>query len=67
VLRLITGPRIVVDAGDMAQHGGGVTLPEPPGPGVPVQLRVEVSGSVRGGSIAAGPPAAPRPPRRTFW
>jgi hypothetical protein len=67
VLRLITGPGIVVDAGDMAQHGGGVTLPEPPGPGVPVQLRVEIAGLVRGGSIAAGPPPAPRPPRRTFW
>jgi hypothetical protein len=67
VLRLITGPGIVVDAGDIAQHGGGVTLPEPPGPGVPVQLRVEISGSVRGGSIAAGPPPPPRPPRRTFW
>ncbi len=42
-LRLITRPGIVVDAGDISQHGAGVTLPEPPGPGVPVQLRVEIA------------------------
>ena len=66
-LRLITKPGIVVDAGDMSMHGGGVELPEPPGPGVPVLLRVEISGSVHGGAITAGPPSPPRPPRRTFW
>ena len=66
-LRLITRPGIVVDADDISQHGGSVTLPEPPGPGDPVQLRVEISGSVRGGGITAGPPPPPRRPRRTFW
>jgi hypothetical protein len=66
-LRLITRPGIVVDTGDMSMHGGGVELPEPPGPGVPVLLRVEISGSVRGGGITAGPPDPPRRPRRTFW
>jgi Domain of unknown function (DUF1707) len=66
-LMLITRPGIVVDAGDISMHGGGVTLPEPPGPGVPVQLRVEITGSVRGGGITAGPPPPPRRPRRTFW
>jgi hypothetical protein len=66
-LRLITPPGIVVDAGDISQHGGKVTLPEPPGPGVPVQLRVEIAGSVHGASITAGPPPPPRRPRRTFW
>ena len=66
-LRLITRPGIVVDAGDISQHGGSVTLPEPPGPGVPVQLRVEISGSVHGAGITAGPPPPPRRPRRTFW
>jgi Domain of unknown function (DUF1707) len=66
-LRLITRPGIVVDAGDISVHGGGVELPEPPGPGVPVLLRVEISGSVRGGGITAGPPPPPRRPRRTFW
>jgi hypothetical protein len=66
-LRLITRPGIVVEAGDIAQHGGSVTLPEPPGPGVPVQLRVEISGSVHGAGITAGPPPPPRRPRRTFW
>jgi hypothetical protein len=67
VFRLITRPGIVVDAGDITQHGGSVTLPEPPGPAVPIQLRVEISGSVRGAAITAGPPPRPRPPRRTFW
>jgi hypothetical protein len=66
-LWLITRPGMVLDAGDMSVHGGGVTLPEPPGPGVPVQLRVEIAGSVRGGGITAGPPPPPRRPRRTFW
>jgi hypothetical protein len=66
-LTLITRPGIVVDTGDISLHGGGVTLPEPPGPGVPVVLRVEISGSVRGGGITAGPPPPPRRPRRTFW
>ena len=66
-LRLITRPGIVVDAGDMSVHGGNFTLPEPPGPGVPVLLRVEIAGSVRGAAITAGPPPPPRLPRRTFW
>jgi len=44
-----------------------VTLPEPPGPGVPVLLRVEIAGSVHGAGITAGPPPPPRRPRRTFW
>jgi Domain of unknown function (DUF1707) len=66
-LTLITKPGIVVDAGDISLNGGGLALPEPPGPGVPVLLRVEIDGSVRGGGITAGPPSPPRPPRRTFW
>jgi uncharacterized protein DUF1707 len=66
-LRLITKPGIVVDADDISLHGGGVELPEPPGPGVPVYLRVEIAGSVYGSAITAGPPPPPRPPRRTFW
>ena len=66
-LRLITRPGIVVDAGDLSVHGGSVTLPEPPDPGAPVQLRVEIAGSVHGAGITAGPPPPPRRPRRTFW
>jgi hypothetical protein len=66
-LRLITRPGIVVDADDISVHGGSVTLPKPPGPGVPVLLRVEIAGSVRGAGITAGPPPPPRRPRRTFW
>ncbi|HEX3516123.1 MAG TPA: DUF1707 domain-containing protein [Trebonia sp.] len=66
-LTLITRPGIVVDAGDISLHGAGLELPEPPGPEVPVLLRVEIAGTVRGGGISAGPPAPPRQPRRTFW
>jgi Domain of unknown function (DUF1707) len=66
-LRLITRPGIVVDADDITMHGGGVELPESPGPGAPVLLRVEISGWVYGGGITAGPPPPPRRPRRTFW
>ena len=66
-LRLITRPGIVVDADDISVRGGSITLPEPPGPGDPVLLRVEIAGSVHGAGITAGPPPPPRPPRRTFW
>jgi Domain of unknown function (DUF1707) len=66
-LRLITRPGIVVGAGDISQHGGSVTLPEPPDPGVPIQLSIEIAGSVHGAAIIAGPPPPPRRPRRTFW
>jgi hypothetical protein len=66
-LTLITRPGIVVEAGDISMHGAGVTLPKSPGPDVPVQLRVEIVGSVSGGGITAGPPPPPRRPRRTFW
>jgi Domain of unknown function (DUF1707) len=66
-LRLITRPGIVVDADDISVHGGGVELPEPPGPGVPILLHVEIAGSVRGAGITAGLPPPPRRPRRTFW
>src|SRR3984957_18586565 len=58
-LSLITRPGIVVEADDMSVHGSGLTLPDPPGPGVPVLLRVELAGVVRGGGISAGPPAPP--------
>ena len=66
-LRLITKPGIVVDADDLSVHGGSIQLPDPPGPGDPVYLRIELAGLVRGAGITAGPPSPPRPPRRTFW
>jgi Domain of unknown function (DUF1707) len=67
VLRLISRPGVVMEAGDISQHGGSVTLPEPPGPGIPVQLRIEINGSVHGAAITSGPPPPPGRPRRTFW
>jgi hypothetical protein len=66
-LRLITKPGIVVDADDISLNGGGLDLPETPDRGVPVLLRIEIAGSVRGGGITAGPPPPPRRPRRTLW
>ena len=69
-LTLITRPGIVVDADDVSVSTGSVTLPklpEPPGYGVPVLLRIEVTGSVRIGGITVRPPRPPRRPRRTFW
>lgn len=69
-LTLITKPGIVVDADDVSVRSGSFKLPKPPGHGNPVLLRVEVTGSVRSGSITVRPPRPPRPPRqprRTFW
>ncbi|MGH3263768.1 MAG: DUF1707 SHOCT-like domain-containing protein [Trebonia sp.] len=66
-LTLITRPDIVVDADDIEVRGASVHTPEPPGPAVPVRLRIEIAGTVRGGAISAGPPRPPRPRRRTFW
>src|SRR6202167_5688260 len=64
---LITRRGILVEAGDISQHGGSVTLPEPPGPGVPVLLRIEIAGSVHGAGLTAGAHSPRRRPRRTLW
>jgi hypothetical protein len=66
-LSLITKPGIEVTADDVVLRAGTVSLPKPADHGTPVLLHIEVSGSVRSGSITAGPPRPPRPPRRTFW
>jgi hypothetical protein len=69
-LTLVTKPGILVVAGDVAVHSSIVQVRPPPGPAVPVTLRIDVSGTVRSGSITAHPPQPPqppRPPRRTFW
>jgi Domain of unknown function (DUF1707) len=60
-LRLITKPGIVVDTDDVSVRSGTSKVRAPWGPGAPVTLRVEVSGSVGSGSLNAGPR------RRTFW
>ncbi len=60
-LRIITRPGIVVDTGEVAVRSGHVAVRAPWGETVPVQLRIDVTGSVRSGHISA------RPPRRSFW
>jgi hypothetical protein len=60
-LKLVTKPGVVVDADDVAVRSGSVRIRAPWDPGVPVILRIQVSGKVRSGHVTA------RPPRRTFW
>lgn len=61
-LVLVTGPGIVVDADDVAVEQGHVKAPHP-APALPLALRIEVTGTVRGGTLMARPQ---RPRRRTF-
>jgi hypothetical protein len=60
-LQIITRPGIAVDADEVAVRSGHVHVRSPFSERIPVQLRVDVSGSVRSGHINA------RPPRRSFW
>jgi hypothetical protein len=60
-LILITKPGIIVDTDDVTVNGGNVKVKAPWGSGVPVLLRIEVTGKVGGGYITA------RPPRRSLW
>lgn len=60
-LVLITRPGIVVDADDVSVRSGQMKIRAPWDHSTPTALRIEVSGSVRSGTIIA------RPPRRTFW
>ena len=60
-VRLLTSPGIVVDADDVAIRSGHVKVKAPWDPGVPVRLRVEVTGKVGSGHFVA------RPRYRTFW
>jgi hypothetical protein len=60
-LKLIIKPGVVVDADEVAVHGGNVKVETPWSHDVPEFLRVEVAGKVHSGDIVA------HPPRRTFW
>jgi Domain of unknown function (DUF1707) len=62
-LVLVTGPGIVVDADDVAVEHGHVKAPHPAAPAMALALRIEVTGTVRGGTLIARPQ---RPRRRTF-
>ena len=60
-VRLLTRPRIVVDADEVAVRSGHVRVKAPWGTEVPVQLHVEVTGKVGSGHLVA------RPRYRNFW
>jgi hypothetical protein len=60
-LLLVTRPGIVVDIDDVTVRSGSAGVKTHRTQGVPVVLRVQVSGQVASGSFKA------RPPRRTFW
>ncbi|MFI0444352.1 DUF1707 domain-containing protein [Actinomadura sp. 6N118] len=59
-LTLVTRPGIEVDADQVKVRSGSVQVRTPPGEAPTTSLRVEVAGSVDGGSIVA------RPPRRSL-
>lgn len=60
-LLLLTRPGIEVDADEVSLTGGTVRVQRPESWHQPTALRIEVSGTNRGGTILA------RPPRRSFW
>jgi hypothetical protein len=64
VLTLVTKPGVVVNTDDLALRSSTVKVRPPGGPGAPVSLRIDVSGTAVSSNISARPP---RPPRRTFW
>jgi len=64
VLKLVTKPGVVVNTDDLALRSSTVKVRPPGGPGGPVSLRIDVSGTAARSNISALPP---RPPRRTFW
>ena len=59
-LTLVTRPGIVVDTDGLTARLGDVKVPPAADPRVPVVLRIELAGRIRGGEIVA------RFPRRTF-
>jgi Domain of unknown function (DUF1707) len=60
-LTLVTKPGVVVDTDDVVADGSSMQIRASRGPGVPVILRIQVSGKVSSSQITA------RPPRRAFW
>ena len=60
-VKLMTRPGIVVDADDVTIRSGGVKVKAPWGSEVPVQLHIEVTGTVGSGHFVA------RPRNRNLW
>jgi len=60
-IRLLTRPGIVVDADEVAIRSGHVRIKAPWGSEVPVQLHIEVTGTVGSGHFVA------RPRNRNLW
>jgi hypothetical protein len=59
-LTLVTKPGVVVDTDDVVADGSSVQIRAPRAPGLPVILRIQVSGKVSSSQITA------RPPRRAL-
>jgi len=59
-LRLLTRPGVVVDTDSLVLEYGGVKNRSAAGPGVPVELRVEIHGRMNFGQVVV------RPQRRGF-
>lgn len=66
-LTLVTRPGMVVNTDDVSIHGSNIKHRPSPDGGVPIMLRVDVSGHVHHSNLNVRPPRPPRPPRRTFW
>jgi methyl coenzyme M reductase subunit C len=60
-LTIITKPGVVVDAGEVAIQGGNVRVVAPRDAATAGTLRIDVTGTVRGGNIKA------RPAVSSFW
>ena len=60
-IKLLTRPGIVVEADDVAIRSGHVRVKAPWGSEVPIQLHIEVTGTVGSGHFVA------RPRNRNFW
>ena len=63
-LMIVTRPGMAVNTDDVTIHGSNLHVRPAPDTGVPVMVRVDISGALHHSNLLVRPP---RPPRRTFW